>query len=120
MNDLQSFSAEAAQTFSDLAAQKREKELVKKANSLIAKINGKYEKAIKKELSRKPTSKGVKIGLGYFGIPNKHDFYDINKRIRNHYEALGFSVSLERSNESCGCIFDFICNHNQLYVHMSW
>lgn len=120
MNDLQSFSAEAAQTFSDLAAKKREEELVKKANSLIAKINGKYEKAIKKELSRKPTSKGVKIGLGYFGIPKKNDFYDINKKIRNHYESLGFHVSLERSNDSCDCIFDFICNHNQLYVHMSW
>lgn len=119
MNDLQSFSAEAAQTFSDLAAKKRDKELTKKANSLIAKIDSKYEKAIKKELSRKPTSKEVKIGLGFFGVPNKHDLNDIRVKIRNHYKDLGFNVSLMRG-ESCGCIFDIVCNHNQLYVNITW
>jgi hypothetical protein len=93
--------------------------LTKKADNIIAKIDSKYEKAIKRELSITPDSRYVKIGLGFFGVPNTHDLNDIEVKIRNHYKDLGFNVSLMRG-KSCGCIFDIVCNHNKLYVHITW
>ena len=119
MNDLSKFSAEGAVSFSDIAAKRHENNLNKEAIKIIDFVSKRYEKIIKKEVSKNHRCREVAIGLGYFHKIVGDDFFDIDKIIREHFRVLGFRSRLVKGKK-CDCWLNVVCNHNQFYLHLSW
>ena len=63
MNDLKRFNAEAAQSFADTAKKKYDDKIIRMANKYIRIIDSKYEKKIKKAVSKDPSVRSVDIKL---------------------------------------------------------
>ena len=119
MNDLSKFSAEGAVSFSDIAAKRRKAELNKEAIEIINFVSKRYEKIIKKEVSKNYKCREVQIGLGYFHKLLDKEFFKVDEIIREHFRVLGFGTRLVRG-QKCDCWFNIVCNYNQFYLCLSW
>lgn len=120
MNDLKKFNADAAQSFADAAKKKYNDKIIRMANKYIRVIDSKYESKIKKELSKNPTIRTIRIDLPKFNRPISEKEADlVEKEMNEQLRGRGFRVVLTVSSH-CDCIFNGICLDKEFYATFSW
>lgn len=120
MNDLKKFNADAAQSFADAAKKKYDEKIKRMANKYIRIIDSKYEKKIKKAVSKDPSVRSIDINLPKFNGPvNIKEADLVEKEINEKLKERGFSVTLKIT--SCSdCVLRPICPGRVFYASLSW
>lgn len=120
MQEITKFSREAAETFASIAKKKYDEKITRMAEKYIRVIDSKYEAKIKKEVSKDPTVRSVKIKLPKLGRPVSVKEADlVEKEMNEKLRERGFNVVLTVPSR-CNCILNAICPHNEFYATFSW
>lgn len=113
------FDNKSAKYWAELNRMEEEKKLHDKGNLIIGFLKKTYEDEIKKVLSKNYDEQKVEIM-----IPKRLRVYGekqtkfIESMIKEEFNVLGFHITLHV--ESCGCMFDCLCNRNGYKVIFSW
>ena len=120
MNNITKFSSSLAQSYAESMKAKIQKLADKKANRIIAYIEARYTKEIRKAIKKNVECKQIKISLPYFLVNDKGStFRQIERVVKEHFNKLGFTVSIN-NNCFCDCAIDFICNRYKAKVYINW
>lgn len=120
MNDLKKFNADAVQSFAQIAKEKYDEKITRMAEKYLRVIDSKYEAKIKKEVSRNPNIRAIKIKLPKLGRPVSVKEADlVEKEMNEKLRERGFNVVLIVPS-NCDCIFNAICLYKEFYATFSW
>jgi hypothetical protein len=113
------FDNKSAKYWAELNRMEEEKKLHDKGNLIIGFLKKTYEDEIKKVLSKNYDEQKVEIM-----IPKRLRVYGekqtkfIESMIKEEFNVLGFHITLHV--ETCGCVFDCLCNRNGYKVIFTW
>lgn len=115
------FYSEAANSYASSVAEKQKEIAREKANKLIKYIETKYEKKIKKAITKKIGSSYVDISLPYFSkIKDKDVYSKVAVIVEGHFKNLGFKT-LMTMGHSCNCPFDILCHYTDNFkIRLYW
>ena len=113
------FDRNSAIYWAELNRMKEEKKLHDKGNLIIDFLKKTYEDEIKKVLSKNYDERKVEIVIPkHLRVYGEKQTKIIESMIKEEFNMLGFHITLHV--ETCGCVFDFLCNRNGYKVIFTW
>jgi hypothetical protein len=113
------FDRSSAIYLAELNRMKEEKKLRGKGNLIIDFLKKTYEDEIKKVLSKNYDERKAEIVIPkHLRVYGEKQGKIIESMIKKEFNLLGFCVTLH--NETCGCVFDCLCNRNGYKVIITW
>ena len=113
------FDRNSAIYWAELNRMKEEKKLHDKGNLIIDFLKKTYEDEIKKVLSKNYDERKVEIIIPkHLRVYGEKQVKIIESMIKEEFNALGFNIALHV--ETCGCMFDCLCNRNGYKVIITW
>ena len=115
MNDITRFTSSMAESYAETINDEMVSKAKKVAASYIKYLDKRYEKAIKSSLKKDSECKSVKFRMIGKKVEN-NILKEVRKIISDHFKNLGFGVSLIHSNGGCICLFNRICNCDEIKI----
>lgn len=113
------FDKNSAKYWAELNRLEEEKKLHDKGNLIIDFLKKKYEDEIKKVLSKNYDERKVEIVIPkHLRVCGEKQTKIIESMIKEEFNVLGFHITLQV--DTCGCLFDFLCNRNGYKVIFTW
>ena len=128
MTELDKFSKNGAVSYSNAAKERENVNIEKAASRIIRYISSRYEGEIKAAIDRNYNCKKIEMSLPRGCNPKKlssneaawgNILSELDRKVDNHFSKRGFSVTLYNGN-SCGCLFDCICNKKEFVAKIVW
>ena len=128
MRELDKFSRNGAELYSNAVKERENINIEKAANRIIKYIASRYEGEIKAAIDRNYNCKKIDISLPRGCNPEKlspnkaawgNILNELDKRVNKHFGELGFHITLCNGN-SCNCLFDCICNRGEFVAKIVW
>lgn len=125
---LDKFSKNGAISYSDAAKERENVNIEKAAKRIINYIDSRYEGDIKAAIDRNYNCRKIKMSLPRACNPKKLSsneaawggiLRDLDNAVNKHFAELGFYITLKNGN-SCGCLFDCICNRGEFVAEITW
>jgi hypothetical protein len=105
------------EAYADIIDKEMDSKAEKVAASYIKYISKKYEKAIKSSLKKDKECREVGFRILGRKVDNRI-LEKVREIVFGHFKNLGFKVSLHHTSSSCKCLFNKLCNCDE--VTISW
>lgn len=113
------FDRNSAKYWAELNRMEEEKKIHDKGSLIIDFLKKTYEDEIKKVLSKNYDERKVEIVIPkHLRVYGEKQRKLIESMIKEEFNVLGFCITLH--DETCGCVFDCLCNRNGYKVIITW